>query len=283
MNFSCTDLIDFLEISPLNELLFKSEYSTIFHKNETSSLERRLEVLVIIQNIKMAVLKLSILLLAVCCSVYSIENLKIKGGKKEFTNEEDLNNLIKNMTMCLKKMSEQDNTVLEFVRHHTATHQVVAGTLYDMFAEIKENGVQKNCSMSLHERPWLDYIDCRMNCGEDSKKYQWLSEAAKREKRSIPGGFTEISSDKLQTYHGKLSPYFVQLTAIKGTSFELIHIIRGKSQVVAGSHHVITAEVNKANESKTCTIDLWELVNGNEHVDIDCPNEPEKYRVTKQK
>lgn len=217
-------------------------------------------------------------------------NFNIPGGKFHVRPEE-VDSLIKNMTSYLDKVSDQDSAKLELVRHHEAIYQVSTGIVYTVFAEIKENGIAKNCSLSLHEKPWLEYAKFDVDC--PNKKYQWLSEGAKREKRSVGdstpllGGEIEMPSNELGEIHNKLVESFDQLAAQKPEAqFQVRRIVSGKKQVVAGMRYDMKVEVlnTKTGETKVCNCEIWEkLWEEFRQVDLDCPNQPKIYRVTKEK
>lgn len=103
----------------------------------------------------------------------------IPGGKFRITDENEISDLTGKVTENLKKIGEKENgPSLEFVRVHSAFYQVVAGFKYELEAEIKENKTSVNCTISMWEKPWLDFVKFDVDCGEEeSHQYQYLSSA----------------------------------------------------------------------------------------------------------
>lgn len=102
----------------------------------------------------------------------------IPGGKFLIDDEDELSDLTEKVTTNLAKISEKKNgTSLEFIRIHSAIYRVVAGFIYELEAEINENKTPVNCTISLWEKPWLDFEKFDVECGDDEKhKYQYLSQ-----------------------------------------------------------------------------------------------------------
>lgn len=101
----------------------------------------------------------------------------LPGGNFHITDEKEISELTEQVTEHLAKIGANDNsTNLEFVRIHSAIYRIVAGTLYEVNAEIKENDTPVNCTISFWEKPWLDFVKFDVNCGEEeSHKYHYLS------------------------------------------------------------------------------------------------------------
>lgn len=293
--FSFTDLVCFRTISIRNKL---PPFHSYLNQSILSIFIRRLlflKLFVAKKNCQaMAALKRTIIfaveLLFVCSIVLAsdIPGFDIPGGKNQLTNKDKVDSLIKNITTYLQEVSDQEHLEFELVRHHWVTFEVQTGITYHVMAELKEHGNKYNCLLVLHEKPWENYAKFNVDCPEKGK-YEWLKDDTKREKRSPNGfggfgGYSDISSDKLHEYHSKVTPYFTQLRAEKPeVKYEIVRIISGKSQVIAGWHGILKVEVRtNARETKECTLDLWEPISDDEYIEIECPNEP-KHHVKKLK
>lgn len=102
----------------------------------------------------------------------------IPGGQFDITDEVELNKVIGKVTEHLEKLRSQSNeSNLKFVKSHWATSQVVAGFIYRMSAEINENGKTTDCTISLWEKSWENFVRFDVECGEEKRKYQWTSQA----------------------------------------------------------------------------------------------------------
>lgn len=103
----------------------------------------------------------------------------IPGGKFHIDDEDELSDLTEKVTKNLAKISEKENgPSLEFIKVHSAIYRVVAGFIYELEAEINENKTPVNCTISLWEKPWLDFEKFDVDCGDDEKhKYQYLSKS----------------------------------------------------------------------------------------------------------
>lgn len=119
------------------------------------------------------------------CRVYACDStsdteaasFNIPGGDFRITDEKEISDLTKKVSENLAKIVENDNArSLEFIKIHSATYQVVTGIIYDLKVEMNENKKPTNCTISLWEKPWLDFIKFDVECGDDEKhKYQYLS------------------------------------------------------------------------------------------------------------
>lgn len=211
------------------------------------------------------------------------------GGKKPITDAEQLSDLTKNVTVHLQKLGAQENGTFELIQLHTnsATSQVVAGILYELLAEVNENNRASNCSIKLWEKPWENFVQFDVVCGDEKRKYQYKSENPVTEAPAafpVFGGFSDLSTEGIAELHTKLAPAFTQL-ATENDDFNWIvkRILSATYQVVAGSNYVANLEVtNTSNEIKNCNAEVWEKTWENFlQVKLDCDGK--KYQVVKQK
>lgn len=216
--------------------------------------------------------------LCVFGAVFGQEGLP--GGRTPITDETKLISLKDKMVTHLPRLDTGENAdPLEIVRIHTATSQVVAGPLYEIFAEMKENKNLVNCTISLWEKPWVeDFIRLTVECGEEKRKYQFASgKDDRRRKRQISfGGFNNLSENGAKELHPKLTAAFDQLKTQK-PDFDLTfkRVVSGKYQVVSGTiYQVIVEATNQANEVKTCEADILENLHDEfDRVELKCGNQ----------
>lgn len=187
----------------------------------------------------------------------------IPGGKFRITDEKQLTEITKNVTDHLKTLGTQENKAFEFIRVHSALYQVVAGIIYELLVELKENDLPPtNCTISLYEKPWERLVKFNVDCDE-KRKYEFISqepETPETDDYPVIGGFSQVPESQLTELHTKLAPAFVQLGA-ENTDFNwtVKRVIEAKSQVVAGSRTVAQLELtNSANAIKKCEADIWE-------------------------
>lgn len=219
-------------------------------------------------------------------------SVSVPGAPKQITDEAKLTELRHNITTHLSKLGAQANGAqLEFVKLHTATSKVVAGILYELFAEINENNKHVNCTISLWEKPWENFVKFDIECGEEKRKYQWSSEQESSTDLPPPppgfgvfGGFSPLSEKSLQDMHPRLTSSFNEWGK-DHEEFDLIvkRVISGKSQVVAGTRYVLTIEAaNPKDEIKTCEADIWEKSWENFfQVKLTCDNQKNYQLLTK--
>lgn len=97
---------------------------------------------------------------------YSFESLNIITDHKQL---EDLTNKVE---FYLGKINEQNQGVqLKFNRSHLATIQTDFGLLYEMFAEMHENGQLISCEIKLWEQVQMNYVRMDVECGTEKRKY----------------------------------------------------------------------------------------------------------------
>ncbi|XP_055309719.1 uncharacterized protein LOC129573342 [Sitodiplosis mosellana] len=210
---------------------------------------------------------MTVLNFVVCFALlYGLCVAGIPGAPRPITDETKLTELRNSVTTHMSKLSGQQNGAqLEFIKIHTATSQTVAGSLYKIIAEINENNQIVNCTVSLWEKPWENFVKLDVECGEEPKRtYGWRSDQAETTTEQLPlrvfGGFSPLSEEALADLHPKVTESFTQLGK-KHDDFDLIvkRILSGKSQVVAGTRYVLTVEAtNPKDEVKTCEADIWE-------------------------
>lgn len=215
-------------------------------------------------------------------------NIPVIGGKIGITDEQKLNDLKNNFTVHLQKLGAQENGSFELIRLHSATYQVVAGILHEGLVEIKENDRLCNCTISLWEKPWEDFVKLNVECGPEKRKYEYVS-GPKTDEPVTPeiiafGGFSAVAPEKLTDLHAKLTPAFTQLSAER-EDFDLTikRILDAKTQVVAGFRTLANIEAtNKANEIKKCEVDILEKAGEKSmHVELRC-EDGKNFKVVKQ-
>lgn len=193
------------------------------------------------------ILGLVLLGLAYTYPADEVLSLKVKGGKKPITDVEQLSDLTKEVTTHLQKLGEQEKGTFELIQLHanTATKQVVSGIIYDLLAEIKENDKTSNCSISLWEKPLENYVKFDLECGDEKRKYQYISQDPVTEAPTAIafGAPSNLPSDRLPELHSKILPAFTQLKAENADfKFTLTRVLSATSQVVAGSAYKVSQE-----------------------------------------
>lgn len=105
--------------------------------------------------------------------------------------------------------------------------------------------------------------------------------------QTAPGGFQDLNESTLNELYPKLQPVFENLKS-QHDDFGLVlqHIVRGKSQVVAGTHYVIHAHAGETltdSNPKHCDIDILENLKGEfDQVEVKCDHHDKTFRYTKQ-
>lgn len=100
----------------------------------------------------------------------------IPGGNFRITDAKEIKDLEQKAIAHLKKLSDSENGPnLEFIRTKSAEYQVVAGMIWRLVAEINENKEPVDCSIEIYEKPWLNFAQLDVECGEEKRKYQWKS------------------------------------------------------------------------------------------------------------
>lgn len=131
--------------------------------------------------------------------IFGASFAQVPGGKQPATDQVKLGEIRQTLSTHLKKLDGQaSGGNLELVQTHFVTSQVVAGVLYDIFAEINENKKPVNCTVSLWEKPWMDFVKLDIECGAENRKYAYASHPDSRRKRQIGtlGGFHEFGQFK---------------------------------------------------------------------------------------
>lgn len=216
---------------------------------------------------------------------------QVPGGKTPITDQAKLGEIRQTLSTHLKKLDGQaSGGNLELVQTHYITSQVVAGVLYDVLAEIKENNTPVNCTISLWEKPWMDFVKLDLECGDEKRKYAYASHPeGSRRKRQFGGfgGFQDLSAAGLEELKPKLTTAFTQLSSTHD-DFDLTfkHLESGKYQVVAGTNYELkvkgTPKAN-ANEEKLCDVEISEnLKDEFVRVSAKCEHKSKTFLYTKE-
>lgn len=101
--------------------------------------------------------------------------------------------------------------------------------------------------------------------------------------RNWKGAPEPLTSDQFPEVGAHITTAFAKLGADKeNTNFELIRVLEGTRQVVAGFSYKVKAEVEKNKaEKKICDFDIWDRSWDSLRVKITCPDE--YHEVLKQK
>lgn len=197
----------------------------------------------------------------------------VAGGKNIIQDEKRLHELSQSIREHLRKLSGQaQGGNLELIQLHSATSQLVTGVLYDAFAELRENSVIVNCSISLWEKPWEKFIKLDVECGKEKRKYAYATQPVDSKNHQALGGFQEISNDGLKELFPKLTATFDQLSREHSDfNVSLKRIVNGKYQVVAGSHYVLHVDVAREANVHQCEVDILENLQSEfDRVDVAC-------------
>lgn len=231
--------------------------------------------------------KLSFVLCLILLCGWSVNG--IPGGPKPITDETELLILTQNISTHLSKVVGDQPNSLEFVKLHSATVQTVAGKLYKMLVEINENNEAVNCTLSMWEKSWEDFIKFDVECGEEKRKYGWSSknidsvpDVSNPQNIPVFGGFSEMNEDSIKKLHPKLSHSFTELGKVHD-DFDFVvvkKILSGKIQTVAGTRYDIKFEAeNKNNEAKVCDAKIWEKTFENNFFQVKATCEEKEYNI----
>lgn len=94
---------------------------------------------------------------------------------------EQLNELNGKLAESFVQLGETNGTSLGVKRLYGASKQVVAGVIYKIRCEIETEDGPKNCTVKMWEKPWLNFRQVDVDCGE--KQYQVVNDG--RPKRSF--------------------------------------------------------------------------------------------------
>lgn len=236
------------------------------------------------EKMKSFVLCLSLL------GIFGASFAQVPGGKNPITDEARASEIRQLVSTHLKKLDGQANGGnLELVQTHYITSQVVAGVLYDLLAEINENKTPVNCTISLWEKPWMDFVKLDLECGDEKRKYTYASHPDSRRKRQIGtlGGFQDLSSDGLKDLKPKLTTTFNHLGS-QHDDFDLTlkDLESGEYQVVAGTIYRLKVKAtSKANpnEEKLCDVEILENLKSEfDRVTVKCEHKDKTFLYTKQ-
>lgn len=190
--------------------------------------------------------------------------LSLKGAPQPLTDEAKLTELRNSVTTHLRRLGGEPNGAqLELLRLHSATSQTVAGSLYKILAELNENSQTVNCTLSLWEKPWENFIKFDVECGDDEPKrtYGFIDPIILTTSAPFCAGCpSQISEESLKDFHPRIVESFTKLGS-KYDDFDLVvkRIVSGTSQVVAGARYVLNVEAtNPKEEVKTCVADIWD-------------------------
>lgn len=209
-------------------------------------------------------------LCATLLGIFGASFAQVAGGKQPVTDQVKLGEIRQTISKHLKKLDGQaSGGNLELVQTHYVTSQVVAGVLYDVFAELKENDTPVNCTINLWEKPWMDFVKLDLECGDEKRKYAYASHPeGSRRKRQFGGfgGFQDLSEAGLNDLKSKLPTAFSHLSS-KHDDFDLTfkHLESGQYQVVAGTNYqlkVKAAPSSNANDEKLCDVEISENLKG---------------------
>lgn len=194
--------------------------------------------------------------------VWNETGWNIPGGRFEITNAEELQKLKTKYTASLAQLSENNdkNAKFEFLEIISANYRITTGTIYDAYANLKENNATTKCFLSLWEKNWINFTKFDVSCGEEEPKrnYQLVVGQEKRKRRQTPGGFSDLSSDELNTVRATLDASLVQLNRKQNVHLTVVRLISAQKQIVSGIKYHISAELSSPADSKICTIDIWE-------------------------
>lgn len=169
--------------------------------------------------------------------------------------------LRKNVTDAFVQLAAEGTHQLELKDMHGATKQVVAGTLYKFNANIGKNGDEKACEIEAWDKPWLDFFQITIDCGEDekivfNKKIQ--AERLARKKRGFVGGPTPVSDAIAAELRKNVSEAFVQLASDGTHQLELKNMQGATKQVVAGILYKFNANIGKNGDERACDLEVWD-------------------------
>lgn len=233
-------------------------------------------------------MKSFVLCLSLLC-IFGATFAQVPGGKRPVTDQAKQDEIRQTLSQHLKKLDGQaSGGNLELVQTHYITSQVVAGVLYDVLAEIKENNTPVNCTISLWEKPWMDFVKLDLECGDEKRKYGYASHPEEtRRKRQIGGfgGFQDMSEAGLNELKPKLATTFTQLSSTHDDfDLTLKHLESGKYQVVAGTIYQVKAKATpkaNANEEKLCDVEVLQNLQGVfDQVTVKCEHKDKTFLYT---
>lgn len=102
------------------------------------------------------------------------------GGRTEVS-PETLNELNGKLVESFVQLGDTNGTSLGVKRLFGASKQVVAGVVYEIRCEIETEDGPKNCTVKMWEKPWMNFRQVDIDCGE--KQYQVVND--ERPKRSF--------------------------------------------------------------------------------------------------
>lgn len=106
-------------------------------------------------------------------------------------------------------------------------------------------------------------------------------------RRTLAGGFKDISENDLKELEPKVTTAFEQLSS-KNDDFVYTtkRLVSGKSQVVAGTRYMLLVEAapkDNANDVKNCDVRILQNLNGQlDEVEVKCEHHDKTFRYTKQ-
>lgn len=192
------------------------------------------------------------------------------GCPQPISDEQKLADLKQTLSKHLHKLDGQANGGnLTLVTIYSATSQVVAGAAYNLYAELKENEVNVNCSVKLWERLWLDFVKLDLECGAENRKYAYETplnaaenaESSQKAKRQVPGGYQNLSPDGLNELLPKLAAIFDKLSSqYEDFDVKLERVSGGRYQMVAGKHYIVNVETTQKGNgnAQQCEADIFE-------------------------
>lgn len=206
------------------------------------------------QASKMTLLN-SVLCLALLCGLCVGIPSPVPGAPRTITSEAELTELRHNVTTQLEKLNAENGTQFELVQIYRATRQVVAGVLYKIFAEIKENNTHiVNCTMSLLENT-DDSITFRIDCGLKSDQAETITKP-----NCGCGGLFPLTNETLHILQPKVTEAFRQLREkYKDFDLYLKSIPFGMGHIVSGMRYLLIIEATRQmHYVEPCQADIWE-------------------------
>lgn len=98
------------------------------------------------------------------------------GASQPISDTQQLTKLTQTLSTHLHKLDGQANGGnLTLLHIHSATSQTVAGISYNLFAELKENKVEVNCTIKLWEQSRLNFVKLDLECDDKKRTYAYES------------------------------------------------------------------------------------------------------------
>lgn len=216
------------------------------------------------------------------------------GSSRPLLDEQKLNELAEIVRTYFHKLDGQANGGNLELRHiFSATHQTVAGTLYNIYAEINENNSPVNCTIKLLEQPWLNHVKLDLECGAEKRPYAYESPSTEnaesdstRGKRQSLGGYQNIGPNGISELEPKLKTIFEKLRSqYEDFDFNFVRVEGGRYQVVSGTHYIVNVEASQKSNDKQqrCEADILENLKGDfDRVDVKCAHPDKSFRYVKQ-